>query len=176
MYLKLLNYGDGVLIIDKSNKFIKVRQLVFFCNYSTGRKTPTNQEQNNNEKDDFTSGKLSYKEVMLNSENYKRAYTKIKSKPGNMTPGGDNETLDGFSNQDIDKVIKDMKDRSFKFKPSKRIYIPKKNGKLRPLGIPSPRDKIVQEVFREAVEKIYEPLFRETSHGFRPNKSCKTAI
>lgn len=65
-----------------------------------------------------------------------------------MTPGISEETLDAFSNKKIDKIISQMKDRSFKFKPSRRVYIPKADGKKRPLGIPCPIDKIVQEVFR----------------------------
>jgi retron-type reverse transcriptase len=69
-----------------------------------------------------------------------------------------------------------MKDRTFQFKPSERVYIPKKNGKLRPLGIPSPRDKIIQEAIRMIIQSVYEPLFLNYSHGFRPKRSTATAI
>lgn len=69
-----------------------------------------------------------------------------------------------------------MKDRTFQFKPSLRVYIPKSNGKLRPLGIPSPRDKIIQQAIKMIFESVFEPTFLNTSHGFRPNRSTKTAV
>jgi retron-type reverse transcriptase len=69
-----------------------------------------------------------------------------------------------------------MKNRTFQFKPSERVYIPKKNGKLRPLGIPSPRDKVIQEAIRMMINSVYEPLFLDCSHGFRLNRSTTTAI
>jgi len=113
---------------------------------------------------------------MLDSNKIKEAYNEIKSKPGNMTPGIDGSTLDGFSNKHIDSIIKKLKSHEFKFKPSKRIYILKANGKKRPLGIPTPSDKIVQKVMKNILEKIWEPKFLNSSHGYRPNKSCYTAL
>jgi group II intron reverse transcriptase/maturase len=113
---------------------------------------------------------------MFKPQNYKQAYEQIKSKAGNMTPGISGETLDGFSNDKIMKIIEAMKDRSFKFKPSRRIQIPKPNGKLRNIGIPNPIDKIVQRVIKGILERIYEPVFLNTSHGFRPDRSCHTAL
>ena len=118
---------------------------------------------------------INYNE-MFEDKNYFKAYDEIKSKPGNMTPGVDNETLDGFSIKKIENIIKQMKNREFKFKPSKKIYILKSNGKQRPLGIPSPMDKIVQKVYTNILSKEYEKVFLNTSHGFRPNKSCHTAL
>jgi len=93
-----------------------------------------------------------------------------------MTPGTDKETLDGISKDWIKKTIENLKNRTFKFKPSKRIMIPKKNGKMRPLGIPTPKDKIVQKVLLNLMEKTYEKMFLKTSHGFRPNRSCHTTL
>lgn len=116
-----------------------------------------------------------YKELQK-EENYIKAYEEIKSKSGNMTPGIDKETLQGMSKEWIRETIKTIKDCSFKFKPSKRIYIPKKNGKLRPLGIPSPRDKIIQKIILNILTEYYEEKFQETSHGYRPGRSCKTAL
>lgn len=107
---------------------------------------------------------------------YKIAYEKIKSKPGNMTSGTDSETLDGISNEWIHQIIRKMKDRSFQFKPAVRKFIPKPNGKLRPLGIPTPKDKVVQEAFRSIIEPLFEGKFMESSHGFRPNRSPHTAL
>lgn len=116
-----------------------------------------------------------YKELQK-EENYIKAYEEIKSIAGNMTPGIDKETLQGMSKDWITETIKTIKDCSFKFKPSKRIYIPKKNGKLRPLGIPSPREKIIQKIILNILTEYYEEKYQETSHGFREGRSCKTAL
>src|SRR5437763_760569 len=108
------------------------------------------------------------------------AYERIKSKPGNMTPGTDKETLDGFSLEAIRDIIREMRTERFRFKPVRTTFIPKANGKLRKLGIPCVRDKIVQEVMHLILEAVYDSpygsYFRETSHGFRPNHSCHTAL
>lgn len=93
-----------------------------------------------------------------------------------MTPGVDNETLDNISQEWADQVIQQMKDRTFRFKPSSRVMIAKPNGKLRPLAIPTPKDKIVQQAYKMILESTLEPIFLPTSHGFRPNKSTHTAI
>lgn len=114
--------------------------------------------------------------LMMSQELYILAYRNIKSKPGNMTPGSDKITLDGISLRIIDRIILTMKNQSFQFKPVRREYILKPNGKTRPLGIPSPMDKLVQEAMRIILEAIYEPKFLETSHGFRPGRSCHTAL
>jgi hypothetical protein len=119
--------------------------------------------------------KPSYKEL-FNKDIYMEAYNRIKSKPGNMTPGPDGLTLDGISLNWIDNTILSMKDRSFQFKPSSRVFIPKSNGKLRPLGIPSPRDKVIQQALRMILEAKFEPMFSDFSHGFRPSRSPQTAI
>ena len=118
--------------------------------------------------------------LMYREDLYILAYERIKSKPGNMTPGTDGETLDGFSLYAIREVIHEMKTEQFRFKPVRQRFIPKPNGKMRKLGIPSVRDKVVQEVMHMILEAIYDsphgPYFRETSHGFRPNRSCHTAL
>lgn len=107
---------------------------------------------------------------------YAVAYQKIYANEGNMTQGSDGQTIDGMSLQRIDSLIEALKDESYQPVPSRRVYIPKKNGKMRPLGIPSFNDKLVQEVLRMVLEAIYEGSFVNTSHGFRPGKSCHTAL
>jgi group II intron reverse transcriptase/maturase len=111
---------------------------------------------------------------------YVLAYERIKSKPGNMTPGTDGETLDGFSLETIQTIIQEMRTEQFRFKPVRTTFIPKANGTMRKLGIPCVRDKVVQEALRLILEAIYDSpsgaCFRETSHGFRPNRSCHTAL
>jgi len=113
---------------------------------------------------------------LYNKEFYLNAYGKMYSKEGNMTPGADGKTIDGFKVECIEKLIEKLKEEKYYPKPAKRVYIPKKNGKTRPLGIPSFEDKLVQEVVRQILEAIYEPLFSENSHGFRPKRSCHTAL
>jgi retron-type reverse transcriptase len=97
-----------------------------------------------------------------------------------MTPGTDGDTLDGFSMAQIDKLIATMRDESYQCKPVRTAYIPKSNGKLRKLGIPSTRDKLVQEVVMLILEAVYDspedPYFLESSHGFRGSKSCHSAL
>ena len=103
-------------------------------------------------------------------------YQSIKSKAGNMTPGTDAETLDGYSEDVLDSVINALKDQSWQFKPVRRKYIPKANGKLRPLGVPAPRDKIIQKGIEMILSAIYEPVFLDYNHGFRPGRSCHSAL
>ena len=113
---------------------------------------------------------------LFNQDFYVLAYNNIYSKEGNMTAGTDEETIDGFNYKMVEEIISQIQDESYRPKPVRRTYIPKKNGKLRPLGIPSFRDKLVQEVIRLILQAIYEPIFLDTSHGFRPERSCHTAL
>jgi nicotine oxidoreductase len=117
-----------------------------------------------------------YKRVMLSPEVLEVAYLKISKNKGAMTPGTDGDTLDGTSRQRLNKIILELKDHTFEFKPARREYIPKANGKLRPLGIPSPRDKIVQQAMTMILEAVFEKHFSNTSHGFRPGRGCHTAL
>jgi len=118
--------------------------------------------------------------LMYKEDLYIAAYERIKSQPGNMTPGTDGMTLDGWSLTTIRAIIQEMQTEQFQFKPVRTVYIPKANGKMRKLGIPSTRDKVVQEVMHMILEAIYDspygPYFHDTSHGFRPNRSCHTAL
>lgn len=115
---------------------------------------------------------------LYNPDFYLLAYKNIYANGGSMTPGVNGITIDGMSSQRIAKLIESLKDRSYQPNPARRTYIAKKNNpaKKRPLGIPSGDDKLVQEVIRMLLESIYEPNFSDASHGFRPQKSCHTAI
>jgi retron-type reverse transcriptase len=84
-------------------------------------------------------------------------------------------TLDGMNLEELIKISDSLKNESFNFKPGRRIQIPKPNKGTRPLTIAPPQDKIVQETMRIILNAIYEPMFLESSHGFRPSKSCHTA-
>ena len=114
--------------------------------------------------------------VLFNSDLFLLAYNNIQSRPGNMTEGSDGKTIDGMSLKRIENLIGTLKDESYQPKPARRTYIPKKNGKMRPLGIPSFDDKLVQEVLRMILGAIYEGSFENSSHGFRPKHSCHTAL
>lgn len=114
--------------------------------------------------------------ILFNEEMYYRAYQKLSNKQGNITKGSDGKSIDGMCLKDIKQLITDLKNESYQPKPAKRTYIPKKNGKMRPLGIPAFKDKLVQEVVRMILEAVYENSFSYKSHGFRPNKSCHTAL
>lgn len=114
--------------------------------------------------------------LLYNEEMYLTAYQNIYSNNGSMTKGTDNKTVDGMSIKRIQNIISSLKDESYQPKPTRRTYIPKKNGKLRPLGIPSFDDKLLQEVIKMILEAIYEGYFEHTSHGFRPNRGCHTAL
>jgi group II intron reverse transcriptase/maturase len=113
---------------------------------------------------------------LYNAELFLLAYQNIQAKEGNMTAGTDGKTIDGMGMGRINCLIGRLKDHSYQPFPARRKYIKKKNGKMRPLGIPSFEDKLVQEVVRMILESIYEPTFSELSHGFRPKRSCHTAL
>ncbi len=104
------------------------------------------------------------------------AYANIYANTGALTPGVDSTTLDGFSEERVTAIITRLKTGTYRFRPTRRTYVPKANGKKRPLGISSGDDKLVQEVVRYILEKIYEPIFEESSHGFRPGRSPHTAL
>ena len=113
---------------------------------------------------------------MFNRELYLTAYGNIYSNQGAMTPGANEETADGMSEEKIEQIIGLMRNERYRFSPARRIYIPKKNGRLRPLGLPSWSGKLVGEVVRLLLEAIYEPQFSRWSHGFRRNRGCHTAL
>jgi len=104
------------------------------------------------------------------------AYANIYANKGAITPGVDNQTLDGFSEERVTSIMAHLKNGTYRFQPVRRTYVPKKNGKKRPLGISSGDDKLVQEVVRILLERIYEPIFENSSHGFRPGRSPHTAL
>lgn len=113
---------------------------------------------------------------LYNPDFYLQAYQNIYANKGSMTPGIDGMTLDGFGGQRVNRLIESLKDHSYQPASVKRVYIPKKNGKKRPLGISSSDDKLVQEIIRMILESIYEPTFSTLSHGFRAKRSCHTAL
>ncbi len=104
------------------------------------------------------------------------AYDKIGRNKGALTPGTEDDTADGMNLKRIRNIIEQLRSERFRFRPSRRTYVPKKNGGSRPLGLPNFSEKLVQEVLRMVLEAYYEPRFRDSSHGFRPRRGCHTAL
>lgn len=113
---------------------------------------------------------------LYNQELYLRAYAKLYPNKGAMTQGMTTDTVDGMSSQKISQLVEDLRNERFRWTPVRRTYIPKKDGSQRPLGIPTWKDKLVQEVIRMMLEAYYEPRFSDSSHGFRPQRGCHTAL
>lgn len=108
---------------------------------------------------------------------WERAYEQIAPNQGALTPGIDlDNTLDGFSLERMHRIIADVMDGTYRFSPARRQYIPKPNGKKRPLGIPTADDKLVQAAVKILLERVYEPIFSEHSHGFRRERSCHSGL
>ena len=113
---------------------------------------------------------------LFNPQLYLMAYGRIYANKGAMTPGASGETADGMSLGKIGRIIDALRHERYRFSPVKPVYIPKKSGKLRPLGLPPWSDKLVGEVIRLLLEAYYEPQFSGCSHGFRPGRGCHTAL
>jgi len=113
---------------------------------------------------------------LYNPDLYLRAYARLYPNKGALTPGTTAETVDGMSLGKITALIDALRQERYRWTPVKRVYIPKKNGKQRPLGLPTWSDKLLQEVMRSILEAYYEPQFSPSSHGFRPNRGCHTAL
>lgn len=114
--------------------------------------------------------------LLFQRDLYLRAYAKLYRNAGAMTPGATAETVDGMSLAKIDAIIEALRFERYRWTPVRRTYIPKKNGKLRPLGVPTWSDKLLQEVIRAILEAYFEPQFSSSSHGFRPERGCHTAL
>jgi group II intron reverse transcriptase/maturase len=113
---------------------------------------------------------------LYNPDLYLRAYGRIYRNAGAMTGGGTGETVDGMSMRKIMGIIEKLRCERYRWTPVRRTCIPKKGGRLRPLGIPSWSDKLLQEVMRSLLEAYFEPQFSDLSHGFRPGRGCHTAL
>ncbi|MEU1290200.1 reverse transcriptase domain-containing protein [Kitasatospora sp. NPDC005856] len=113
---------------------------------------------------------------LFNPQLYLLAYGRIYANHGAMTAGVTPETVDGMSRRKIDRIIEAMRHERYRFRPVRRVLIPKKNGSMRPLGLPTWSDKLVGEVVRLLLEAYYEPTFSDRSHGFRPRRGCHTAL
>ncbi len=107
---------------------------------------------------------------------YLCAYGRLYANKGAMTPGTTGETADGMALAKITMLIAALRTERYRWSPVKRAYVPKKSGKLRPLGLPSWSDKLLGDVIRSILDAYYDPQFSERSHGFRPGRGCHTAL
>ncbi|MDP9315334.1 MAG: reverse transcriptase domain-containing protein [Chloroflexota bacterium] len=113
---------------------------------------------------------------LFNPDLYLRGYGRLAANKGATTKGVTPETVDGMSQHVIEQIIEALRYEQFRWTPARRVYIPKANGKQRPLGMPVWTDKLLQEVIRSLLEAYYEPQFSPRSHGFRPGRGCHTAL
>jgi group II intron reverse transcriptase/maturase len=113
---------------------------------------------------------------LYNPTLYLLAYARLYSNEGAMTRGTTSETVDGMALKKIEHLIDDLRHERFRWTPVRRTYIVKKNGKLRPLGLPTWTDKVLQEAIRLILDAYYEPQFSPHAHGFRPDRGCHTAL
>lgn len=115
---------------------------------------------------------------LLNTKILKEAWKKVKANRG--SGGIDGETIKEFEKEEdkhIEEILQSLKDRTYKPSAVRRVYIPKKNGKMRPLGIPTVRDRIVQQALVMRLEPFFEEkVFHDSSCGFRPNRDAELAI
>ena len=131
------------------------------------------QENSKNNHDEVFTKLFRY---LLRPDIYYVAFQNLYANNGAGTRGVDDDTADGFSEDKVNQIIEALKNGTYEPKSVRRTYIKKKNGKMRPLGLPTFTDKLVQDVIRMVLQAIYEPVFSDYSHGFRPSRSCHTAL
>jgi group II intron reverse transcriptase/maturase len=113
---------------------------------------------------------------ILDLELFIAAYTELSKNSGSLTPGIDYATIDGTTVKKLEQLMQAVRNKTFRWLPVRRVIIPKRDGKKRPLGIPGWEARIVQMVLKMTLESYYEPIFLDCSHGFRPQRGCHTAL
>ena len=116
-------------------------------------------------------------EEILSEKNLKMAIRKVKQNKG--APGVDKMTVqevEQWFEQHREELISKIMNKQYRPMPVKRVYIPKPNGKQRPLGIPTVVDRVIQQAVAQVLNTIYEPIFSEQSYGFRPKRSAHMAM
>jgi retron-type reverse transcriptase len=104
------------------------------------------------------------------------AYGRLYRNDGALPPGVTAETVDALSREKIERLITALRYERYRWTPVRRTFLPKKSGKLRPLGLPAWSEKVLQDVIRALLEASYEPQFSAQAHGFRPGRGCHTAL
>lgn len=113
---------------------------------------------------------------LFNENLYVSAYSRLYRNEGALTPGVTSETVDGMSLAKVHSIIEQLRTETYRWSPVRRTYIVRKDGRKRPLGLPTWSDKLVEEVIRIILSAYYEPIFSDNSHGYRPNRGCHTAL
>jgi group II intron reverse transcriptase/maturase len=175
----LFKLGDGVIVVRNKEILgrmtVRNRGIRLYSSKAGSVKGMTRGSELNN----IPESKFSNVNIkrIANLKNLILAYELIKSKPGNMSMGIDNITLDGISLDYFKKIQIKLRAGKYDFLPARRVKIPKPGKKEKiPLNVGSPRDKIIQKGIQLVMEKEYEKIFLDSSHGFRPNKGTHTAI
>lgn len=170
----LTTSGDGTAIVQFGRAVVINLHARTFASKAGGISTTRGSEAENTHTQ-FESD-INIKAIS-NLKNLTTAYELIKSNPGNMTPGTEPTTLDGIDKSYLLRVQKRLKAGTYEFKPARRVQIPKPGkNETRPLTVASPREKLVQKAIQLVMEPLFEGIFLECSHGFRPNRSTRTAI
>lgn len=174
------SWGDGGLVVTRRGK-LKLNLVKGSRGISTNNSLPAGFEKlgNLSNLNTLNSTFINTKvlDVLCDIDILIAAYTKLKSYSGNMTPGLDAKTPDGIDLPWFKRLKKDLHTNRFQFRPTRSLDILKKNGKgTRPLGIASPRDKIVLGAMLLVLEAIFEPTLSTHSHGYRPKRGCHSAL
>lgn len=116
--------------------------------------------------------------IIASPQNIRLAYRNLKNNKGSNTPGVDGKTFADYAKLEDVELIRKVQEKLLNYQPKavRRVYIPKSNGKLRPLGIPTVLDRLVQQSILQVLEPVCESKFHRYSYGFRPNRSCKQAV
>ena len=116
--------------------------------------------------------------IIASEQNIKLAYRNLKNNKGSNTAGVDGKNFEGLKKMSEEALVNRVRDKILNYQPKavRRVYIPKANGKQRPLGIPTVLDRIVQQCVLQVMEPICEAKFYRNSYGFRPNRNCKQAV
>lgn len=156
--------------MTEKHKDISLRNIEYYGMFETFDKLYI-QSQNNVVFDDLIS-------LITSDENIRLAYRNIKNNNGSFTCGVDKKTIDFVKNMKLKDFVKLIRNKFYNYQPQdiRRIYILKSNGKQRPIGIPTIIDRIMQQCIKQILEPILEAKFHKNSNGFRPYKSCESAI
>ena len=116
-------------------------------------------------------------EKVLSKENLNNAYKQVyKNKGASGVDGVTTEELFAYIKEHKEEILWQIRNRKYKPQPVRRVYIPKENGKMRKLGIPTVVDRVIQQAIVQVITPLFEPQFSETSYGFRPRRSCEMAV
>lgn len=163
--------GDGAFVLDRNVEGKQLKNVI-----KEDKRDGYIGYQTELQPNSLSNPSFKFYDKLINIDLLISIYEEIKGKESYMTKGIDNLTLDGISIKFFENIIMELKNQSYKCKPTRRVYIKKSNGKLRPLGIPCLSDKIVQKAVLIIIQPYLDKQMAKNSHGYRPNKSVHTAL